>query len=48
MYDKPEWEVVRSRNSWTNLYQSGPEFTAFLDGQEQQIGGLMRELGFIK
>ncbi|KEP91864.1 tripartite tricarboxylate transporter substrate binding protein [Aeromonas caviae] len=48
MYDKPEWEVVRSRNSWTNLYKSGPEFTAFLDGQEQQIGGLMRELGFIK
>ncbi|WP_277619607.1 hypothetical protein [Aeromonas caviae] len=31
-----------------NLYKSGPEFTAFLDGQEQQIGGLMRELGFIK
>jgi putative tricarboxylic transport membrane protein len=28
--------------------KSGPEFTAFLDGQEQQIGGLMRELGFIK
>jgi len=48
MYDKPEWEVVRARNSWTNLYQSGPDFTAFLNSQEQQIGGLMRELGFIK
>ena len=48
MYDKPEWEVVRARNSWINQYQSGPEFTAFLNSQEQQIGGLMRELGFIK
>ena len=48
MYDKPEWETVRARNSWTNLYQAGPEFTAFLNQQEQQIGGLMRELGFIK
>ena len=48
MYDKPEWEAVRARNSWINQYQSGPEFTAFLNSQEQQIGGLMRELGFIK
>lgn len=48
MYDKPEWEVVRARNSWINQYQAGPEFTAFLNSQEQQIGGLMRELGFIK
>ena len=29
MYDKPEWETVRARNNWTNLYQAGPEFTAF-------------------
>ena len=48
MYDKPEWETVRARNSWTNRYQAGPEFTAFLNSQEQEIGGLMRELGFIK
>jgi putative tricarboxylic transport membrane protein len=48
MYDKPEWEAVRTRNSWTNLYKAGPEFTAFLNAQEQQIGGLMTELGFIK
>ena len=40
--------MVRARNSWTNLYQSGPDFTTFLNSQEQQIGGLMRELGFIK
>ena len=37
-----ETEIVRGQ------YQAGPEFTAFLNSQEQQIGGLMRELGFIK
>jgi putative tricarboxylic transport membrane protein len=47
MYDTPEWEVVRARNGWTNLYQSSTEFKAFLETQEKTIGTLMKDLGFL-
>jgi putative tricarboxylic transport membrane protein len=48
MYATPEWEEIRSKRGWQNLYKPGAEFTAFLEGQEKAIGGMMRELGFIK
>jgi len=48
MYDTPEWEDVRSKRGWQNLYKPGAEFTAFLENQEKAIGGMMRELGFLK
>ncbi len=48
MYATPEWETVRSRNGWVNIYKPGDEFYKFLEDQEQQVGDLMRELGFLK
>ena len=48
MYDTPEWETVRSRNGWSNLYKAGSDFYSFLEDQEKIIGGLMRELGFLE
>lgn len=48
MYDKPEWETVRKRNGWVNLYQPGDDFYSFLEDQEKVVGGLMKELGFLK
>ncbi|MDX8352398.1 tripartite tricarboxylate transporter substrate binding protein [Cognatiyoonia sp. IB215182] len=47
MYDTPEWEEVRARNGWVNIHNSGDEFLTFLENQEQVIGDLMRELGFL-
>jgi putative tricarboxylic transport membrane protein len=47
MYDTPEWEEVRSRNGWVNIWNPGNEFVKFLEGQEEVIGGLMKELGFL-
>jgi len=47
MYDTPEWEQVRARNGWVNIYNPGEEFTAFLTEQEKVIGDLMRKLGFL-
>jgi len=48
MYDTPEWEDVRSKRGWQNLYKPGAEFTSFLEAQEEAIGSMMRELGFIR
>jgi putative tricarboxylic transport membrane protein len=42
-----EWEAVRSRNGWVNIYNPGDDFTAFLQAQEAEIKALMSELGFL-
>ena len=47
MYNTPEWEAVRSRNGWENIHNSGDDFMKFLTKQEEEIGGLMRQLGFL-
>jgi len=47
MYDTPEWEAVRARNGWVNIHNSGDDFRVFLEGQEKQIGDLMKKLGFL-
>ncbi|MGH1430601.1 MAG: tripartite tricarboxylate transporter substrate binding protein [Neptuniibacter sp.] len=48
MYDTPEWETVRSRNGWTEIFKPDAEFVSFLEDQEKEVGSLMRELGFLK
>ncbi len=47
MYDTPEWEVVRARNGWVNIHNSGDDFVAFLENQEGIIKDLMVKLGFL-
>ena len=47
MYDTPEWETVRSRNGWVNIYNPGDDFMAFLVDQEDEVRTLMTELGFL-
>ncbi|QIE41664.1 tripartite tricarboxylate transporter substrate binding protein [Rhodobacteraceae bacterium SC52] len=47
MYDTEEWEAVRARNGWVNIHNSGDDFKAFLENQEQAIGDLMKKLGFL-
>ena len=48
MYDTPEWEAVRARNGWTEIFKPDAEFVSFLEAQEQEVGALMKELGFLK
>ncbi len=48
MYDTDEWETIRARNGWSELFKPDAEFVAFLENQEQVIGDLMRELGFLR
>jgi putative tricarboxylic transport membrane protein len=47
MYDTPEWEEMRSKRGWQDLYKPGDEFYKFLEKQEKVIGDLMKKLGFI-
>ncbi|WP_224815923.1 tripartite tricarboxylate transporter substrate binding protein [Hasllibacter sp. MH4015] len=47
MYETEEWETIRAQNGWVNIHNPGEDFEAFLENQEQQIGDLMRTLGFL-
>ncbi|MCP4316625.1 MAG: tripartite tricarboxylate transporter substrate binding protein [Hyphomicrobiales bacterium] len=47
MYDTPEWVAVRDRNGWVEIFNPGDDFSTFLEKQEEEVGGLMKELGFL-
>jgi putative tricarboxylic transport membrane protein len=47
MYETEQWEDVRQRNGWVNIHNSGDDFQTFLENQEQEIGDLMRTVGFL-
>ena len=47
MYETEAWEEVRSRNGWVNIWNPGDDFRSFLEAQEQELGDLMRALGFL-
>lgn len=47
MKSTPEWEAVRARNGWIDIHYSGAEFQSFLEGQERDMGKLMKGLGFM-
>ncbi len=45
MYDTDEWEEIRLRRGWANLFIPGDDFVRFLHDQEVQMALLMDELG---
>ncbi|MFV2093248.1 MAG: tripartite tricarboxylate transporter substrate binding protein [Hyphomicrobiales bacterium] len=47
MYGTPEWATVRDRMGWVEIFNPGDKFVTFLEGQEKDIGALMKELGFL-
>ena len=48
MYKTPQWEEVRARYGWSEIFKPDQKFVTFLEEQEKEVGGLMRELGFLK
>jgi putative tricarboxylic transport membrane protein len=47
MTETPEWEAVRARNGWTNIWYEGDDFTQFLTDQEDEMREMMTDLGFL-
>ena len=45
MYDTGEWETVRARNGWVNIYKPRAEFVTFLEEQEGAMKDLLNGLG---
>ena len=42
-----EWETVRARNAWVNIYNPGNDFVKFLEKQTDEMTALMKKLGVI-
>lgn len=47
MYATDDWATVRDRNGWVDIFNADGDFVNFLEVQEEQIGSLMKELGFL-
>ena len=45
--ETPEWEAVRKRNAWVNIYNSDKDFVKFLEKQTVEMTALMKKLGVI-
>ncbi|MDA9104216.1 tripartite tricarboxylate transporter substrate-binding protein [Candidatus Pelagibacter ubique] len=45
--ETPEWEAVRKRNAWVNIYNSDKDFVKFLNAQTVEMTALMKKLGVI-
>ena len=43
----PEWEAVRARNAWVNIYNPDKKFVKFLEKQTKEMTNLMKKLGVI-
>ena len=43
----PEWESVRARNAWVNIYNPDKKFVNFLKTQTKEMTALMKKLGVI-
>ncbi len=43
----PEWETVRARNAWVNIYNPEGKFVSFLEKQTEEMTALMKKLGVI-
>jgi putative tricarboxylic transport membrane protein len=43
----PEWEAVRARNAWVNIYNPEGKFVEFLEKQTEEMTALMKKLGVI-
>lgn len=47
MYESTQWEEIRRKNGWSNLYKPTNEFRYFLEEQEKSIDSIMKELGVL-
>lgn len=48
MQATPEWQTLRDRNGWQDLYLDRQDFVRFLVSQEEQIRTQMIDLGFYR
>jgi putative tricarboxylic transport membrane protein len=47
LHDSPQWKAALAEKGWTDAFQTGDEFGAFLASEDQRVAGVLRELGLV-
>jgi putative tricarboxylic transport membrane protein len=45
MHDTPEWQETLESNGWTDFLQTGDEYEAFLEEENQRVADVLSEMG---
>ena len=45
LHASQQWRDALTRNGWTDAFQPGPEFGAFLSAENDRVAGVLKELG---
>ncbi|MDQ3943334.1 MAG: tripartite tricarboxylate transporter substrate-binding protein [Actinomycetota bacterium] len=45
MHDSPEWQETLETNNWTDFFQTGDEFAAYLDEEHERVSGVLSQMG---
>jgi putative tricarboxylic transport membrane protein len=45
MHDTPEWQETLESNGWTDFLQTGDEYEAFLEEENQRVAAVLSEMG---
>lgn len=45
MHDSKEWKAALAEKGWTDAFQTGDDFAAFLKTEDQRVAGVLSELG---
>jgi putative tricarboxylic transport membrane protein len=44
-HDSQQWKAALEEKGWTDAFQTGDEFSAFLKSEDERVAGVLRELG---
>jgi putative tricarboxylic transport membrane protein len=44
-HDSQQWKAALEEKGWTDAFQTGDEFIAFLKSEDERVAGVLRELG---
>ena len=45
MHDSESWQAALEENGWTDFFQAGDEFSAYLDEEKTRVEGVLAEIG---
>lgn len=48
LHDSDAWQAAIVANGWTDFFQAGDEFDAFLDDEVVRVEGVLRDIGLIE
>lgn len=48
VHDGPAWQAALEENGWTDFFQAGDEFEAFLDEEVVRVEGVLKDIGLVQ